>query len=134
MRETSSAGDSESDTVFSMEDLPSIALNHLNVVDGSLRFETPDRADKIDNLDLTIGRLRSTNVWSVSLDRLAFDYQDTLSLNLALDRAQVSKDLTTLLDGFRVDLPGLVLRSNAMYAFNSEEGRIAIDSSYVTWV
>ncbi len=125
----SGAGDT---TSFRLDDLPGLTLTYLEIDSGSLTLQTPTRVDRIDHLQLAVAKLSSSDLLSVSLEHLSLDYQDTLSIGLRMDRGTMSRDLTTLVDGLHIDLPGLSLQTNGNYSINDQSGELQMDPSYIS--
>ncbi|MEM9328080.1 MAG: translocation/assembly module TamB domain-containing protein, partial [Bacteroidota bacterium] len=129
------------DTIGSKEDgdplwepleLPSLSIKYFELDSGTFIYFTDSMQHSASNVQMVADKINSDSLFSTSLKQLSLNYQDTLAMDLKIDRVEMDSKLATLINGLHMTLPGLSLNTEIDYAMLDSIGTLGIDSSYLT--
>ena len=92
---------------FSIQSLPEFTVGHFRFTDCdfSIRYDTTQYL--VSRFNLLFSGLNNHNAMNMKLQRLAFRYQDSVDVDLALDDVTFEKDNTARINQILLELPGL---------------------------
>ena len=105
-RSTGPVSSGHSTPAYFLENIPHFEINYLELHQCGLLMERTEGFQRVDNLDLVLNGWKSSELLSVSLDRLDFLYQDTLEMELVLENGEVNNAFQTRLTDFGFNIPG----------------------------
>jgi hypothetical protein len=122
-----------SSTDYSIRSLPEFTVKHLQFDDCDFQINVDHKKQSISQFDLQLTGVKSNDLLHLKLNRLAFNYQNTIDVQVGLDSILINNqdqghlsNLSFVLPGLEFNIPDLTLNN-----FNSPEVNVQFQNSFI---
>ncbi len=122
-----------STTQSALISIPEFSINSLNFRDCNFNFHSPSQHHSITHFNLNLTGLKQDSLINMSVNELSLTYQDTLNVDLTLNKVLVNNQQQAKISNLNFDFPWLKLHIPELELSNKGSPAIQVqfDESYV---
>ena len=120
---------------FTFNAIPSFELAFADLNNCSFLYSDSSNHHKISSLDFRFSGLKSSELMNFKVDRLAFNYQDSIDMEIILGNGVLNEEFKTSLEDISINVPGLKLDLPHLDIDASDglKGNFSVNDSYISF-